>query len=114
RRVQQTERMRKMQFLKQLDAVTLAPTHTGRRPLADAVQREDRRRLERRWEKSASRVRFMMLREDEPLAIAGQVFAHLTGQMQLLPQPARHGLGERGKAGRSVREIRLQQPLELQ
>src|SRR5688572_8375913 len=60
-------------------------------------------------------MRLMVLDEHDSLAIAiGQAFADLARQVQLLLQPDWHRPNERAKSSRREREIRLQQPLELQ
>ena len=68
-RVEQAERVREPELVRQLDPVAPADAEAGGRPLADAVEREDRRLLERRREERAGGVRLVVLGEDEALGV---------------------------------------------
>src|SRR5262249_25653820 len=67
RRIEQAEAVGKVDFLLDLELVTVADPCRGRRPLADAVKREDRSWLKRRGIESGSRMTKMVLRERKPL-----------------------------------------------
>ena len=60
-RVQETERMRKVDLLQNRDLVAGAEPGRGRRPFADPVHRQDHRRLKGRREKGRGRVAQMVL-----------------------------------------------------
>ena len=73
-RVEQAERVREARLLEQLDAVLSAPSpqvalptpSVAGGPLADAVDGQDRRLLERRAEEGAGGVRQVVLDEQDP------------------------------------------------
>ena len=69
RRIEETERVRKADLVGQLEAVAASRAVGGRGPLADAVHRQYRRLLERRREERAGGVGFVMLRENDRLAV---------------------------------------------
>ena len=63
-RIQQAERVRKPQFVGQVDPVAAADPARRGRPFPDAVDGEDRRLFERRREERAGGVRLVMLEKD--------------------------------------------------
>src|SRR5690606_1168969 len=66
-------------------------------------------------EEGAGGMRFVMLGEDELLAIVpAKVFSHLARQVELAAEPNGHRLGERNEARGSIRQVGFQQPLELE
>ena len=65
-RIQQAERMREMNFLKDLQLAAVADRGRGRRPFADAVHGQHRRALERRGVERRGGMAEMMLAEQEP------------------------------------------------
>ena len=62
--------MWKSQLVCQRDPISMPDAVTGRGPLSDAVQRQDRSVLERRGEERAGGVRLVVLGERDALAIA--------------------------------------------
>ena len=115
RRIQQAERVREPQFVRQREAIALAVAVGRRRPFADAVERQDRGLLERRRKERARRVRLVMLAvENASLVLAGQLTPQLAIEEQLLLDPHRHRLAERRKAARRERQVGLDQPIELE
>jgi len=83
--------------------------------LPHAVERQNGRLVVRRREERARRVRFVVFREDVSTAIlASQGLVHDPRQEQLLPHPQRHAHQEELESTRRVRDVGLQQPLELQ
>ena len=81
-RVEHARRVRKVELVREVDAVARAAAVAGRGPFADAVDGEDRRLFEGRGEESAGRVRFVVLGEDEPLAVGvPQAAANLPRQV---------------------------------
>src|SRR5688500_13282199 len=84
--VEQSERVREAHLLQQLYAASLPPANAGRRPLADAVDGEDGRGVERRGVEAARGMRAMV----NPLkkeTVVLQGLADQPGEMQLHPQP---------------------------
>ena len=80
RRVEQPERVGEADGLVEPDAVALADAPGRRRPLADAVGREDRGLLVGRGEEGARGVRLVVVGEDElALVRAAQPLADLRG-----------------------------------
>src|SRR6185503_19274489 len=65
-RVQQPQRMWKLELARQRDSVALTDAHRRRAPLAHAVEREDGRFGERTRKEGTGGVAFMMVGEDEP------------------------------------------------
>ena len=65
----QAERVRKRDVIDQPDAIALADAESRRGPLADAVQGQDRRLVERAREKRAGGVALVMIGEDKPRAV---------------------------------------------
>jgi hypothetical protein len=115
RRIEQPERVRKVQLVEQRDAIALPRADARRRPLAHAVECENRGLLERRWKKRAGRVRFVVFRKNEaPPVLPAQRVAQAAREVQLLPDPDGQRLSKRAEATRRVREIGLQQPVEFQ
>src|SRR5690606_10962515 len=107
--------MREMDFVRQRDFDSLPDAEACRRPFTDAVERQDCRLLEGRWEKGARRVRFVMFGKDKPmLVLAAKALAHFARQMELLFQPQRHCLEERFESNRRVGNICFEQALKLQ
>ena len=70
RRIQKTERVRELDVTVQLDPVAAADAERGRAPLADAVERQDRRFLERTRKKGAGGVALVMVGEHDRRAQA--------------------------------------------
>ena len=113
-RVEQPERVRKLHLLRQLDRVAAADADRGRRPLADAVERQDGGLVERAREERAGGMALVVIREDDRrLDACAQALPDDRGQMQLLLQPDRHRHAEALEARRREREVGLEQPLEL-
>ena len=72
----------------------------GGRPLADAVEGQDRGLLERDGKERAGGVAFVMLGEDKRCARrpSRSLAQHAAGMMQLVLEPDRHGQAEAAKA----------------
>ena len=64
-RIQQAERMRELDLLREFDLVATAHAKRRRAPLADAVERENRRLVEGARKESAGRVTFVVVGEDD-------------------------------------------------
>ena len=115
RAVEQSERMRKADFLAQFDRVATSDTPTGCRPFPHAVERHDRGFFERTRKERAGRVRLVVPREvDRTAVFPPQSVIDLARQMQLLLQPLRHGAEKREKSARREGHVSLEQPLEFQ
>ena len=113
--VQQADRMREADLVRQLDAVAPPGPERGGGPLADAVHREDGGFVERGRKERARRVRLVVLGEDDlPLVASSEPLRDGARQVELLLRPQRHELQERPEAARRVRQVGLQQALELQ
>ena len=88
--VQQPERMREADLVRQLDAVAVPDAVRRRGPLPDPVQRQNGRLVERRRKERTGRVRLVVLREDDLSAVAAQPARDLARQVELLLRPQRH------------------------
>ena len=107
--------MREPQLLQQLDLV--APPHRDApgRPLSDAVQRQDGRLLEGGREEGARGVGLVVLEEDVATRVgAAEAPVELPGREELLLEPEREAHQEQAEARRGVRDVRLEQPVELE
>ncbi len=114
RGVEQAERVREPQLGVEADPVAAPDALRRGRPLPDAVEGEDRRLLERRGEERARGVGLVVLGEQEALAVtAGEAAPQLAGQVQLLLEPQRRGHQVGPQPPGRVREVGLQQPVEL-
>src|SRR5205823_1948379 len=111
--VEQTERMRKVQFLERGEFIAAAIGDRGRRPLADPVHRQDGGLLERRGKKSRGRMALVMLREKQlalPVEVRRVFFQFIPEKLlleQLFAEPERDGHAERTKSVRREDEIGL-------
>ncbi len=107
--------MREAQFVGDIEPVAAAGAEAGGRPLADAVEREDRGLVERGRIERAGGVREVMLGEDDLLLVGvlrpRRISAGTNSFSRIQTGMA---VGERAKAARRVGEIRLDQPIELQ
>src|SRR6185312_8143828 len=118
--IEKPEAVRKPNAFPELNPVS--PAHAPGRgvPLADAVGGDDGGLFERRGKEGRRRMRFVMLDEHQRALVGAgptvpaQVAPNLSGEVQLLPQPLRHGLEEGTKPPGRVRDVRLEQPIELQ
>ena len=118
--VEQAETMGEMDLL--VDRQVLAVADGDRRggPLADAVQRQDGRLVERRRIERGGRVAQVVLAEirrsaqskSGSTASSSSVEQRLLEQLLAQPQRQRHP--ERCEAARAIGEIGLEQPLELE
>src|SRR6266702_4854660 len=102
-----------MDFLEHLDAVLSANPDARRRPLSDPIHRQNKRLVERRWIKSASRVTAVMLGEEQLVlpVEAGRPRFEPLGKKVLLEQfpfePQRQSHAERAEPARREGEIGL-------
>ncbi len=113
-RVEQAERVGELDVIEQADAVPLANADRRRAPLAHPVEGDDRRLVEGAGEERAGGMAFMVVGEDQPCP--GRPTDSLPQgppHVQLLLEPDRHGQPEAPKPARRVRQIGLDQPLEL-
>src|SRR5262245_12676578 len=107
--------MRKSHFAEQLDPVAAPRAIARRRPLADPVERQDRGLLERRRKERASGVGFVVLGEDVMLLVtSAEPSVHLSGQVQLLPEPEWDCFEKRSNPRGRVAQVGFEQALELQ
>ena len=114
RRVEQAERVGELDVVDQADAVPLADAEGGRAPLADAVEREDRRLVERAGEEGAGGVALVVVGEDQPRpGRPAEALPQGPPHVQLLLEPERHGQPEAAEPARGVGQVGLEQPLEL-
>src|SRR5206468_1258088 len=108
------QRVRERQVPGQLQLVPAADAPGRRAPLADAVERQDRRLVERGRQKGAGRVTLVVVEEQERRGGAGgQRPADEAAQVDLVLQPDRHRLAEAAEPAGGERQVRFQQPLEL-
>ena len=115
RRIQQAERVGKAHFLGQRNAVVPPHPEAGRRPLADAVNREDGGLVERRREERARGMRLVMLGKHEAPAVSpAERLTHVAREVQLPFHPQRQRLAERLEPTRRVRQVGFEQALELE
>jgi hypothetical protein len=117
-RVEQPERMREVDLLVHLEPVAPADGRGGRRPLADAVHRQDHGLLERRREERARRMAQVVLAEQKisvPAAADGLEFLpQQVLEEKLFPQPQGNRHAEGAEPPRREGEIGLDQSLELE
>ena len=110
----------KVDLADDLEAAALAERERRRGPFAHAVHRQHGRPLERRGEEGAGGMAQVMLGEQQlalPIDVVAQRLQLLDQQAlleELLLEPQRQRLAERGEAARREGEIRLQKPLELE
>ena len=98
--------MRKCDVVKQPETIAFANANGRCRPLADSVQGDDRRLVERTGEKCAGRVAFMMVGENQtgvhrPTETTAQGPAHV----QLVLEPKWHGHTEAAETLRCVSQV---------
>src|SRR5262245_31156032 len=106
--------MREAQLVRQGDLVAAASSIGSSRPLPDAVERQDGCLFIWRREKGAGGVRLVVVGENvATLVLMLEPTIHFPWQVELLAEPERHGLQERLEADRHIREVGLDQPLEL-
>ena len=113
--VEEPQRVRESQLVRQRDPVRVSDAVAGRGPFSDTVQCQNRGVLKRRGEERTGGVRLVVLGEGDALAIGAPESApDLPGQVQLLREPLRHCVHERPEAARRVGQVGLEQALELQ
>ena len=111
--------MREVDLARELEAIAAADAGRGRRPFADAVEREYRGFLERGGKEGGGRVALVMVGKEQagiPVDVGvelGQVLPQQPFLEQLLLEPERNRHAERAKAARRERKVGLEQPLEL-
>ena len=105
--------MRKPLLVAEHDLVAAPVSDCAGAPLSNRIEGQNRRRLERRREECARRVRLMMIEEVNGAAEARQLRAKPFRKAQLQLRPYRHGLLEEGKSMRREGDSRLQQAFEL-
>ena len=81
--------MRKTQLFQKLDLVPLAFADAGRGPFAHAIDRQDRRALERRRKERRGRVGLVVLRENDRAFVA-ELVAQVRFEPDLFLHPDRH------------------------
>ncbi len=102
-----------MDLPEQFDIAAAPDPVRGRGPLADAVDGQDRRVLERRREEGAGRMGLMMLGV-ENLALEPKGVPHLAVHVKFVLQPHWCGLEKRLEAAGGHAKISLENALELQ
>ena len=105
--------MREPQLAQQFESVAAADADRRRRPLADAVHRDDRGLLERRRIERGGRVRFVVLAE-EHVPVAVELAAGCASPSRACPS-SQTGIAMRYEFEplRRAREIGLEEPLEF-
>ena len=118
--VEQAQRVGEVQLAVDREIGRRAQARRGRAPLADAVERQHQRLLERGGVEGGGRVAQVVLGKQQlgrPV-MAGLDARELPGEAVLLEQllldPQRHRHLEGAKAARRERHVGLEQPLELQ
>ena len=114
RRVEEAERMGKCDVVDESDPVSLADPERGRAPLADPVERDDRRFVEGAREERTGGMGLVVIGKDQArIGRRPERAPDRTPHVQLVPEPQGHGQAEAPKAGRGIGQIRLQEPFEL-
>ena len=114
RAVKQTERMRKLKMMRELDLVAGADAEGRRAPFADAVERQNRRVLEWTRKKRARRVALMMIDENNwRSGGSSDSVSNQPGKPRFFLEPQRHRHPKAAEPARRERKIRLEQALEL-
>src|SRR5262245_4454922 len=106
--------MRELDLFRQFDAIAAADSEGGGAPLAHAVERENRRLVERTRKERAGRVALMMIRERERRLQAGtKLLLDDFGKVDLFLQPYRQCRAEALVSARRKRQVGFDEPLEL-
>ena len=114
RRIQQPERMGELQMVGEPKAIAGTEAVCRRTPLADAVEREDRRLVERAREEGARGVALMVIGEhDGHSSRTRQGLSQQAAHVELVPEPYRHRLREAQESARREGQVGLDQPVEL-
>ena len=114
RAVEQTRGVREPHLLAQLERVAATSPPGRRRPLAHAVERQDRRAIEWTGEERACGVRLMVRREgDRSVVAAAEPTVDLARDVELALQPSRHGARKLGEAEGRGGQRALEDPTEL-
>ena len=112
--VEQAERMRKLEVVGQLDAIASAHSHSRGAPFADAVERENGRRIKWRWEERTGGMALVVVGIDSGARVGpgSPRSMVLAGRSLFLSQP---GIAwqKLAKPARRESQIGLQQALEL-
>ena len=115
--VEEPDRVREVQLAQDLHLAPAAPADRRGRPLADAVDGEDRSLVERRRVEGARRVRQMVFGIEDGVARRSQL-AEMLGEQapheQLLLDPGGHRCHEAGETRGREPVIGLEQALEFQ
>ena len=104
--------MREANLVDQLEVVAPSDAERGRCPLADAIECQNGRLLERRAEESRRGVRLVVFGE-EHLAPKVDLLADDARYPELFLEPDRHRLGEGGQGARKGRQVGEENSLEL-
>src|SRR5262245_9979539 len=111
--IEQAERVGPLKLLVDLDVVPAPDAHRCGCPLADAVDREDGRFLERRRKERARGVRLVMLAVENRSVILKRV-ADLSSGEELLLDPERSGFQKLNEAARCNAKVSFENPLEFE
>ena len=120
RRVQQAERVRKVDLATHFQRVAAPRRERRRGPFAHAVHRQNRRLVEGRREERARGVAQVMFREQQPVRPglsrpgSAQFLDQQVAQKQLFPQPDGDRHAERFEPARRKCEIGLEKALEFE
>src|SRR5262245_35350333 len=106
--------MRELQLSRERKSIPSPRARRRRAPLANAVERKDRRLVKWTRKERTGRVTLVMIdkRQRRAHLLAERVTDHRR-QPRLVLEPHRHGHRKTAEACRRKREIRLEQPLEL-
>ena len=120
RRVEQAERVRKIDLPLRRQPVALAQPHRGRRPFAHTVEAQHGGALEGAGEKGRGGVGLMMLGEEQrrqrvelPAVERGEFALERRAQVELLLEPKRHRGQKRTEPARRIAQVGLHHALEL-
>ena len=114
RRIEQPQRVRKLELLEKAQLVPLALAERRRAPLAHAVQCQNSGLLIRARKKGAGGMALVVVRKDKPrLARQGKALAQRPAHVELILEPKRHRQPKAAKARWRVSQVGLQQPVEL-
>src|SRR5439155_7071737 len=105
--------MGKLQLPEDFNSIVQPNAEAGRGPFPDAVHREKSRFLKWRREKRRRRMGLVMLREDDFAAIV-QFLAYQLLHPDLFLDPQGNGFEKGANAGRSARQVGVQDPIKFQ
>src|SRR6266511_2769097 len=105
--------MREMQLAENIDLIALPPAEAGRRPFADAVDRQKGRLGKWRREESGGSMRLVMFREDDRTVVI-ELFADQFLHPDLFLDPNRNRFEERPKTERRAGKVGVQETIKFE